>query len=190
MIYQLQYNSPLGLLTLRSDSGALLSIEFPDTELAVGDDVILLSGDDDSDMMPSAMQATVSWLDSYFAGAEPEAYPPMKPQGSPFRQRVWELLCTIPSGEVTTYGELARTLAEERGIQRMAAQAVGGAVGANPIPIIIPCHRVIGTNGSLTGYGGGVQFKVHLLEHEQFETAHLSWPTLKTQETMDADQAI
>ena len=107
------------------------------------------------------------WLDIYFAGKEPDFMPPLHPVGSPFRRAVWELLLEIPYGQTTTYGELSRRLAAKMGIAHMSAQAVGGAVGHNGISIIIPCHRVVGTGGSLTGYAGGVDKKVKLLELEQ-----------------------
>ena len=90
----------------------------------------------------------------------------LAPQGSMFREEVWRILCEIPYGEVLTYGEIAKMIAKKRGIERMSAQAIGGAVGHNPISIIIPCHRVIGSDGSLTGYAGGIELKKKLLEHE------------------------
>ena len=107
------------------------------------------------------------WLDIYFAGKEPDFMPPLHPVGSPFRRAVWELLLEIPYGQTATYGELSRRLAAKMGIAHMSAQAVGGAVGHNGISIIIPCHRVVGTGGSLTGYAGGVDKKVKLLELER-----------------------
>ena len=106
------------------------------------------------------------WLDAYFSGQEPDFTPPLHPIGSPFRQEVWELLLQIPYGQTTTYGALAKQLAEKQGRPRMSAQAVGGAVGHNRIAIIIPCHRVVGTNGSLTGYAGGIDKKEKLLRME------------------------
>lgn len=108
-----------------------------------------------------------SWLDRYFSGEKPDISElPLAPEGSAFRQMVWKLLCEIPYGEVTTYGELARRAADRMGKKSMSAQAVGGAVSHNPISVIIPCHRVVGTNGSLTGYAGGIDKKIWLLEHE------------------------
>lgn len=107
------------------------------------------------------------WLDVYFTGKEPGFKPPLHIVGSAFRQAVWELLLQIPYGQTVTYGELARQLAEKQGLARMSAQAVGGAVGHNPISLIIPCHRVVGTHGSLTGYAGGIDKKIMLLELEQ-----------------------
>ncbi len=116
--------------------------------------------------------AAKSWLNRYFAGEKTEISElPLAPAGSPFRQRVWKLMCQIPYGEVTTYGEIARKIAAETGKQSMSAQAVGGAVGHNPITIIMPCHRVIGTGGNLTGYAGGIDIKEKLLklEHGDFD---------------------
>lgn len=107
------------------------------------------------------------WLDAYFAGEKPDPNAlPLAPKGSEFQQAVWAELLKIPYGEVLTYGAIAKTLADLRGIERMSSQAVGGAVGRNPISIIIPCHRVVGSDGSLTGYGGGIENKVKLLEGE------------------------
>ena len=107
------------------------------------------------------------WLDIYFSGHEPDFMPPPHPIGSDFRRAVWELLLQIPHGQTATYGEIARQLAGAKGLSGMSAQAVGGAVEHNEISIIIPCHRVVGTNGSLTGYAGGIDKKVKLLELER-----------------------
>ena len=106
------------------------------------------------------------WLEGYFTGQRPAALPPLHPSGSPFRRAVWDILLTIPYGETTTYGAIAQQLAAQRGLAHLSAQAVGGAVGHNPISILIPCHRVIGADGSLTGYAGGVEKKRALLELE------------------------
>lgn len=97
--------------------------------------------------------------------------PPLHPIGSDFRKTVWEILSQVPYGQTTTYGEVSRQLAEKQGLARMSAQAVGGAVGHNEISIIIPCHRVVGTNGSLTGYAGGIDKKLKLLELERADTS-------------------
>ena len=110
---------------------------------------------------------TKRWLDIYFTGKEPDFTPPLHPIGSAFRRSVWEILLQIPYGQTTTYGEIARQLAKKQGLERMSAQAVGGAVGHNEISIIIPCHRVVGTSGSLTGYAGGIGKKEKLLELER-----------------------
>ncbi|MDY3249040.1 MAG: methylated-DNA--[protein]-cysteine S-methyltransferase [Candidatus Choladocola sp.] len=118
------------------------------------------------DDLPVLVQAR-KWLERYFAGGKPAVSElPLAPFGTPFRQEVWQMLCEIPYGHVVTYGELAKKLAKKRGICSMPAQAVGGAVGHNPISIIIPCHRVIGSDGSLTGYAGGIEKKRKLLELE------------------------
>ena len=107
------------------------------------------------------------WLDRYFKGEKPQISElDLEPIGSDFAKNVWKLLCEIPYGEVTTYGEIAKKVAKIMNKSTMSAQAVGGAVGHNPISIIIPCHRVIGTNGSLTGYAGGIDKKIFLLKHE------------------------
>ncbi|MCI6422494.1 MAG: methylated-DNA--[protein]-cysteine S-methyltransferase [Firmicutes bacterium] len=111
---------------------------------------------------------TCQWLDFYFAGKNPDFTPRYKINGlTPFRQEVIEIMKTIPYGETITYGEIAAIIDKKRGLTRMSAQAVGGAVGWNPICIIIPCHRVMGANGSLTGYGGGIANKIALLAHER-----------------------
>lgn len=107
------------------------------------------------------------WLDLYFAGKEPDFSPALNPTGTAFQMSVWAILQTIPFGETTTYGAIARRLEEETK-KRMSAQAVGGAVGRNPISILIPCHRVIGADGSLTGYAGGLDKKEYLLRTEGF----------------------
>ena len=107
------------------------------------------------------------WLEVYFAGERDFPDIPLKPQGSDFRQEVWRLLLEIPYGETTTYGQLAKKVAEHRGLTSMSSQAVGGAVGHNPISLIIPCHRVVGSTGSLTGYAGGLWRKERLLALEQ-----------------------
>lgn len=120
---------------------------------------------------------TKDWLDRYFAKEKPLISElPLKPEGSDFRKSVWEILCHIPYGEVTTYGKIANILARKRNIQKISPQAVGGAVGHNPISIIIPCHRVIGANGNLTGYAGGIDTKIKLLELEGVDTASFFIP--------------
>jgi methylated-DNA-[protein]-cysteine S-methyltransferase len=111
--------------------------------------------------------AAKNWLDRYFAGEKPAVSElPLAPVGGEFRQRVWNILCEIPYGVVVTYGDIAKKMAVKMNRESMSSQAVGGAVGHNPISIIIPCHRVVGSNGSLTGYAGGIGTKVRLLELE------------------------
>lgn len=115
-----------------------------------------------------AFVRTVEWLDRYFAGLQPEIKElRLAPAGTEFQQIIWKLLCDIPYGKTVSYGYIAKKAAAIMGRERMSAQAVGGAVGHNPIGIIIPCHRVIGADGSLTGYGGGLDRKILLLEHEK-----------------------
>lgn len=113
------------------------------------------------------LNETKKWLDRYFRGEMPQIDElSLAPSGNEFRKEVWKILCEIPYGEVTTYGEISRKIAKNRGIDKMSAQAIGGAVGHNPISIIIPCHRVVGADGSLTGYAGGIQKKIKLLKLE------------------------
>lgn len=122
------------------------------------------------------------WLDIYFSGDEPDFTPPLHPSGSSFRQEVWKILSEIPYGQTVTYGEIARRMGELKNIPHMSAQAVGGAVGHNKISIIIPCHRVVGVNGSLTGYAAGIDRKISLLEleHAKNYTDQLPYMVLAT----------
>ena len=121
--------------------------------------------------------AAENWLDRYFAGEKPAISDlPLAPVGGEFRQCVWKILCEIPYGEVTTYGEVAKKAAARLHKETMSGQAVGGAVGHNPISIISPCHRVVGANGSLTGYSGGIDRKIQLLEHEGVDMSALFAP--------------
>ena len=159
MAYTMQYPSPLGPLTLTCDGQNLTGLWLKDQKYFGGSHPEELTPGGDSPVLLAAR----NWLDRYFSGARPSPRElPLAPQGSPFRQEVWKLLLEIPWGAMTTYGELARRL----GRQPFSAQAVGGAVGHNPISIIIPCHRVVGANGSLTGYAGGLEAKEWLLRHE------------------------
>ena len=125
------------------------------------------------------MQAE-AWLAEYLAGREPKVSVPLKLQGSEFQMQVWRLLLDIPYGRLVTYGDIAKKIAAQKGVARMSAQAVGGAVGHNPLCIIVPCHRVVGANGSLTGYGGGMWRKVRLLELEKVDMSKLTVPTKGT----------
>lgn len=121
-------------------------------------------------------QQTKEWLDIYFSGKEPDFMPELSLHGTQFRQDVWEILRKIPYGKTMTYGEIAGVIARKQGKERMSAQAVGGAVGHNPISILIPCHRVVGVNGNLTGYAGGIDKKVKLLELEHVEMSRFYIP--------------
>ncbi len=153
------YNSPLGGLTLQSDGKYLTGLSF-------GNSVNVL--DTFCADIP-AFEQTVRWLDVYFGGGIPDFTPPVKPDVTPFCREVCEILLTIPYGHTVTYGKIAGIIAERRGIARMSAQAVGGAVHRNPIAIIIPCHRVIGSDGSLTGYAAGLDIKEKLLRIEKIK---------------------
>ena len=165
MYYTTDYNTPIGRLTLAADNhgDAITGAWFEEQKYfggTAGHDLI-----EKDDL--KVFEAAKSWLDRYFNGNKPSpAELPLAPCGSEFRQMVWQLLCEIPYGEVTTYGRLAAEFARRTGRERMSAQAIGGAVGHNPISVIIPCHRVIGTDGSLTGYAGGIELKKRLLIHE------------------------
>ena len=162
MVSICHYESPLGGVLLAADEIGLTGLWFDGQKyFARG-----LPADQVERETPALLEAK-RWLDIYFSGKEPDFTPPLHPIGSAFRQSVWEILLQIPYGKTTTYGEIARQLSEKMGLSRMSAQAVGGAVGHNEISIIIPCHRVVGTNGSLTGYAGGIDKKGKLLELEQ-----------------------
>ena len=123
-----------------------------------------------------ALTEAKRWLDIYFAGKEPDFTPPLHPIGSEFRCAVWKLLLQIPYGTTATYGDIAKEIAKNMGLEKMSAQAVGGAVGHNEISIIIPCHRVVGTNGSLTGYAGGLDKKIGLLKLEHADMSRMFIP--------------
>ena len=164
MTFTQYYDSPLGGILLAADEIGLTGLWF-DGEKYYADNL----PSDHVEQETPVLAQTKHWLDVYFTGKEPDFIPPLHPIGSAFRQSVWEILLRIPYGRTTTYGEIARQIAKEQGISRMSAQAVGGAVGHNAISIIIPCHRVVGTNGSLTGYAGGMDKKRKLLELEHIE---------------------
>lgn len=161
MQYTSHYETPIGGMTLGSDGEALIGLWF-DGEKFFCD---TMSGETQEKALP-VFDQTKRWLDIYFKGEAPDFTPPLSPRGSEFRQAVWEILKTIPFGQTMTYGEIADRLAKQRGLSKMSAQAVGGAVGHNSLNIIVPCHRVVGTNGSLTGYAGGIDKKLALLTLE------------------------
>ena len=154
MKYMYKYRSPLGFITIESDGEMLTGLYFG------GEDI-----SDGNDGQPILAQ-TVKWLDIYFSGKVPDFTPPISIKTTPFRKSVYDILLDIPYGQTVTYGEIAPRIAEQNGIKKMSAQAVGGAVGHNPIGIIIPCHRVIGTGGKLTGFAAGVEKKAALLNIE------------------------
>lgn len=177
MIHTTQYDSPIGRLFLAEKDGALVGLWMEGQKYfmaSLREEVKECGG---SPVLNQAKQ----WLDSYFHKEKPSISElPLSPAGSEFRREVWDILCEIPYGEVTTYGEISKKIAKHRGLARMSAQAVGGAVGHNPISIIIPCHRVVGTNGSLTGYAGGIGKKISLLTLEGVQMERLSIPAKGT----------
>ena len=171
MVSICHYESPLGGVLLAADEIGLTGLWFDGQKyFARG-----LPADRVERETPALLEAK-RWLDIYFSGKEPDFTPPLHPIGSAFRQSVWEILLQIPYGKTTTYGEIARQLSEKMGLSRMSAQAIGGPVGHNPISIIIPCHRVVGSDGSLTGYAGGIPKKVGLLTLEQANMSGLFIP--------------
>lgn len=161
MDYIAHYSSPLGSITLSSDGAALTGLWF-DGQKYFG---ATLSEEQAEKALP-VFDETRRWLDAYFQGKDPGATLPLAPKGTPFQKAVWDILRTIPRGATLTYGEIALQVARAMGRVHMSPQAVGGAVGHNPISILIPCHRVVGQSGSLTGYAGGVDKKLWLLTLE------------------------
>lgn len=173
------YQSLLGEILLAADSGALVGLWFSGQRYLpawLSSAVLQPLPVTNSDSTAAVLRRTALWLDTYFSGREPDFIPTLAPVGTPFRQQVWRLLLQIPYGQTVTYGHLASLLARAKGVSTMSAQAIGGAVGHNPISLIIPCHRVIGANGSLTGYAGGVERKEQLLYMEHRGSADLPTP--------------
>lgn len=151
-----KYPSPIGKLLLLSDGTALTGIYMENEITPIGTPC----GD-----LPIFAQTGI-WLDAYFRGENLPIDIPLAPKGTPFQQQVWQILLTIPCGQTRSYGDIAREMALVMGKEKMSAQAVGQAVGRNPISIIVPCHRVVGAKGQLTGYAGGIDKKIWLLSHE------------------------
>ena len=168
MTYTTHYDSPLGGMLLAADEEGLTGVWFEAQKYFAAK----LSPEHAEGETPVLAEAC-RWLDVYFSGGEPDFTPKLHLVGSDFRQAVWALLLKIPYGQTTTYGALAKQLAELNGGKRVSAQAVGGAVGHNPISVIVPCHRVVGSDGSLTGYAGGVDKKMRLLTLENSGAAQL-----------------
>lgn len=175
MTYIQHYDAPLGRVLLAADEVGLTGLWFDGAKYFADG----LPAERTEQETP-ILSETRRWLDLYFAGQEPGFLLPLHPVGSAFQQAVWALLLQIPYGQTVTYGELARQLAKKQGRPRMSAQAVGGAVGHNKISIIIPCHRVVGTGGSLTGYAGGIDRKVKLLALEQADMTRFFVPKTGT----------
>ena len=179
MFYSTIFPSPVGMVTLACDGdGKNLVGLWLEGQKYHGDTIpeAMISGDD-----RVIFTAAKKWLDKYFEGRKPAISElPLAPIGGEFRQGVWNMLYDIPYGEVITYGDIAKKMAKRMNRETMSSQAVGGAVGHNPISIIIPCHRVVGSNGSLTGYSGGIAIKVKLLELEGVDMSRLFVPARGT----------
>lgn len=162
-----RYDSPIGRLTIVTRGSLITQIRFTGQEEAPRETDKNLSAESGvaSGTKPPPKHLEV-WLDRYFSGEKPGALPPLKfPFSTPFRAEVWAVLCRIPYGKLVTYGDISRFLECKTG-RRVSAQAVGGAVGHNPIVVVVPCHRVVGSDGSLTGYAGGLEKKIALLRLE------------------------
>ena len=166
MLYKTLYNSPLGVLTIAGNGKNITGVWLEEQKYfcaAVKEPLI------EKDDLPVFIK-TKNWLDRYFQGEKPLVDElPLAPQGNDFRKAVWKILCSIPYGETITYGEISKKIADQMNRKSMSAQAVGGAVGHNPMSIFIRCHRVVGSNGSLTGYAGGIDKKIKLLQLEGFK---------------------
>lgn len=160
--YICHYASPLGGITLASNGEALIGLWF-DGQKYFADTI----GEDCEGKYLPIFKETTRWLDIYFSGKEPDFTPQIMMKTTAFRKLVWDIMLTIPYGKTMTYGEIAEKIALQKGIPKMSAQAVGGAVGHNSISLIIPCHRVVGADGSLTGYAGGIDLKKKLLNLEK-----------------------
>ena len=164
MIYTTHYKSPIGDLLLASKEGKLIGLWIEGQKYYKSNFSEEMKENENDKTLVKAKK----WLDRYFNKEKPSIKElELNLMGSEFRKTVWKILCDIPYGKVTTYKKIAEKIAKQKGITKMSAQAVGGAVGHNPISIIIPCHRVVGTNGDLTGYAGGLNKKKYLLEHEK-----------------------
>ena len=162
-MYCCNYHAPIGKLTIASTDVGICGIWIEGQKHFPAVLPMCISPEEG----PQPLFLVCRWLDAYFAGEEPDISSiPIDPHGSDFQILVWKHLCSIPYGCTATYGQLADTIAQELGITKMSAQAIGGAVGRNPISILIPCHRVIGVRGQLTGYAGGLSNKHWLLQHE------------------------
>lgn len=161
MNYKYTYESPLGTMIMLGTLTYLTDLFFVDESHApTYDDA------DYIEQKTGPFEVTIMWLDQYFSGKKPFITPPIELEGTEFRKSVWSILQTIPYGETMTYGDIGKKIATKQGKEKMSAQAVGGAVGRNPISIIVPCHRVIGSNGKLTGYAGGIERKKYMLDLE------------------------
>lgn len=166
-----KYQSPLGTITMAGNEKSLTGLWFDGQKYYAE----TLPPDIEEKELP-IFQQTADWLDLYFHGQIPDFTPPLQLRGSSFRLAVWNILLQIPYGQTISYGRIAQILAEKEGKASVSAQAVGGAVGHNPISIIVPCHRVVGKDGSLTGYAGGIEKKIDLLFLEHADMSKLYIP--------------
>ncbi|MFV0395760.1 MAG: methylated-DNA--[protein]-cysteine S-methyltransferase [Coprobacillaceae bacterium] len=177
MTYTTYYESLIGPIMLASDGENIIGLWMKEQKYfanTIKDEVI------EKNDLP-VFKKTCRWLDAYFAGKNPNISElPLAPEGCDFRKGVLEILCDIPYGEVVTYGDVAKKMAKKMKRKSMSGQAIGGAVGHNPISIIIPCHRVVGGNGSLTGFSGGIDKKLKLLELEGVDITKFIIPTKGT----------
>ena len=169
--YTCTYKSELGNILLAADEIGLTGLWFEGQKYFAN----TLPEEHISQETPILTDAK-KWLDIYFSGVEPDFQIPIHLEGTDFQMCVWEMLCTIPYGETTTYGAIAKQIAHDRGISKMSSQAVGNAIGRNPVSVIVPCHRVIGAKGNLTGYAGGIERKAELLKIEQNQNATEQYP--------------
>lgn len=173
MYYSTTHSSPVGAITLASEGDNLVGL-WLEGQKYFGD--TMSKAVDEKDDVPIFYEVK-KWLDRYFDGQKPAISElSLAPIGGEFRRNVWDILCHIPYGQTLTYGDIAKKMAVKMGKKSMSAQAVGGAVGHNPISIIIPCHRVVGSNGSLTGFAGGIDKKIKLLESEGVDMSGLFVP--------------
>lgn len=171
MIYKKIYQSPLGEIIINSDGENLTAVCFKDS-MDYGKYII----DGEEKELP-IFDETIKWLNIYFQGKNPNFIPKYKRDDiTPFRKLVIDEMLKIPYGQTVTYNDISKAIAKKKGLKRMSAQAVGGAVGWNPVCVIIPCHRVVGTQGSLTGYGGGIKNKVELLKLEGNDMSKFTVP--------------
>ncbi len=175
MQYTAAYQSPLGGITLAANGEALTGLWFVGQKYYA----LHLEKEHEEKDLP-VFRLAKKWLDIYFSGAIPDFAPPLCFTGSAFQTEVWSILAAIPYGKTRTYGDIAQELAQKRGLAHMSAQAVGGAVGKNAISIIVPCHRVVGANGSLTGYAGGIAKKIELLKLEGVDMDRFFVPARST----------
>lgn len=170
MLFSTIYESPVGKITLVGDENNLIGAWIEGQKYFLSNIKQEVREEENIDILIK----TKKWLDRYFNNEKPEISElSIAPQGNEFRKNVWDMLCQIPFGQTTTYGEIAKKVAIKMNKKSMSAQAIGNAVGHNPISIIIPCHRVLGKNGSLTGYAGGIDKKAKLLEIEGVDLRHI-----------------